>query len=273
MIFFLGMVFFLIGSFVGSFLNVVILRYNTGRGVVNSYSGCLSCGKRLQWFELVPILSFFLQRGRCRGCQTPISWQYPLVELMSGVLFLAVLWKFDFALTVWAEIGLVLVIFSILVVIGVYDIRHKIIPDGFVFTFIVLSFISLFMSGNTLFSWSVFSWGALWSGPLLFAPFALLWIISRGRWIGFGDAKFAWGMGWFLGGVLGFSALILAFWSGAVVAVMLLFISRFTRKSSTHRFLITMKSEVPFAPFLIISTILVYLFEWDVVGLSKLLAL
>ncbi|NDE68410.1 prepilin peptidase, partial [bacterium] len=75
---------FVFGTIIGSFLNVVSLRYNTGMGV-NGRSRCFSCGKTLRWMELVPILSFVWQMGKCRKCETRISWQYPLIEAVAGL--------------------------------------------------------------------------------------------------------------------------------------------------------------------------------------------
>src|SRR6185369_13016413 len=75
------------GILVGSFLNVVTLRWNTGMSISRGRSKCFSCGKDLKWYELLPVASFAAQRGKCRGCEAKISWQYPLVELASGLCF------------------------------------------------------------------------------------------------------------------------------------------------------------------------------------------
>lgn len=129
MVFLMGIFHFIFGTIVGSFLNVVVLRYNSSFSIYGR-SGCPSCGKTLTWFELIPILSFFLQMGRCRVCGSRISLQYPLVEALTGVLFLFIFLKgLPAAFTFY-----MFVISSLLVAILVYDIRHKIIPDGLVYT-------------------------------------------------------------------------------------------------------------------------------------------
>jgi prepilin signal peptidase PulO-like enzyme (type II secretory pathway) len=120
----------------------------------------------------------------------------------------------------------------------------------------------------------------LFSGIILAAPFVLLWIISGGKWIGFGDAKLALGIGWFLGMVYGLSAIIIGFWIGAVISLILLGAGK-TACSKAIRSLpayfglkhVSMKSEIPFAPFLILGLVLVYFFKWDVTGLGTLLAI
>ena len=81
---------FVFGTIIGSFLNVVILRYGTGKSFAKGSSQCFSCGKKLSWYELVPILSFLFQKGKCKGCGSKISWQYPLIETITGVLFLLI---------------------------------------------------------------------------------------------------------------------------------------------------------------------------------------
>src|SRR3989344_4234135 len=91
--------FFVFGAIIGSFLNVIILRYNTGLSQKNSigFSGrshCFSCGKNIKWYDLVPVLSFLFLKGRCRHCKSKISIQYPLVEFITGILFLATFLKF-----------------------------------------------------------------------------------------------------------------------------------------------------------------------------------
>lgn len=236
---------FSLGLIIGSFLNVVIYRYNTGRGV-GGRSRCLHCGRPLAWFNLVPVVSFLAQRARCARCRSRLSWQYPLVELATGLLFFGV-WRLGLPAPATA---LYLVMMALLVVIFTYDLRHQIIPDPFVFAFIGLAAASAWLSGafpNHLL-------GGL--GLALF--FWLLWLGSRGRWMGFGDGKLALGVGLLVGPAAGLSAILLAFWLGALVGVGLLFLSR--RKSYT------MKSELPFAPFIIIGLWLVIFFHLNVLS-------
>ena len=131
---------FLVGLIIGSFINVIILRYNTGFSILGGNSIFLSCGKKIHWSHMIPLFSFFDLKGQCHSCKSRISIQYPLVELFTGLLFLStsfVLRKFDLELILyWA-------IWSLLLTILVYDIRHKIIPDGLVYTFILLSLVKL----------------------------------------------------------------------------------------------------------------------------------
>jgi leader peptidase (prepilin peptidase)/N-methyltransferase len=263
----LGFSFFIFGAIIGSFLNVVILRYNTGRGV-NGRSGCFSCGATLQWYELVPIVSFLALRGRCRTCHTKLSWQYPLVECATGFVFVALS---QIGLSV-GEFMVMAGIFATLVVIFVYDLRHKIIPDGVALALALLSLVKIIFFSSLL-GKSLFF--ALLAGPLMALPFALLWLVSRGAWIGFGDAKLAWGIGWFLGPVYALSGLVIGFWIGAFVSIFLLSLAHLQkitffknlRLSSSSKNL-TMKSEIPLGPFLILGAILVFFFPIDLFSLS-----
>jgi leader peptidase (prepilin peptidase)/N-methyltransferase len=261
---------FLFGTIIGSFLNVVAYRYNTGRPIVFARSQCFSCGRTLRWFELLPLASFLAQRGRCRQCGSRISWQYFSVELLTGLLFAAIVAAFP-PLTA-ATLGLDILrgtMWSILVVIVVYDIRHKIIPDGLVFLFAVLALIHMFMTipslANTL------------AGPILFLPFFLLWFVSRGKWMGLGDAKLAVGIGWLLGLGYGISAIILAFWLGAAVGIVLLVLQKFLKHGAFIKLATMlglhekiMKSELPFAPFLVLAMALTFFLHLDVTGMSLL---
>ncbi len=259
---------FLFGLIIGSFLNVVIYRYNTGFSL-NGRSGCLSCGKKLSWYELIPVFSFLFQKAKCRGCKTQISWQYPFVETTTGVLFLLV---FNFVVSSFSVLDYALltklaylwVIFSLFIVITVYDIRHKIIPDMLAFLFAGLSLLGL-----------IFGFGPdlnklnLLAGVLLPLPFAFLWFVSKGRWIGLGDAKLMIGMGWFLGLFDGISAVILSFWIGSVFGVSLVLLSKFSSLFFKDKHF-TIKSEIPFAPFLIVATIFIFFFGWDILGIKLL---
>lgn len=265
---------FIFGSVVGSFLNVVILRY--GKRPISGRSGCPFCGKELRWYELIPILSFVAQKGRCRSCGERISSQYLLVEVLTGFVFV---WIFYFLIDLYqlsslAEIEfiyfipsfvLLAVIWSLLVVIFVYDLYHKIIPDRFVFPFIGASFIWLFHSVRPDEFLSIPEFSDLLMGLVLFLFFFSLWYFSKGEWMGFGDAKLALGMGFLLGFSKGFAAFMLSFWIGAAVAILLLLFR--PALSESESFLIpqtlkdlSMKSEVPFAPFLITGTALAFFF-------------
>lgn len=251
-------IFFVLGSIIGSFLNVLVLRFNTGLSFINGKSKCFSCGAYIEWYDLVPIISFLILGGKCRNCQSKISIQYPLVEFVTGLLFALAFWKI-------AEINVVLIlvlaILSLLVATSVYDLKHKIIPDEFVFSFCGLSLLLLLY--NTFISglWGTDFLLSLSAGPILFLFFFLFWFLSSGRLMGLGDAKLALGVGWFLGMVYGVSAIFLAFWIGAVVSLILILFQKL--KISSRKF--TMKSEIPFAPFIILGLLIEFFLQFDVI--------
>ncbi|MEK7081772.1 MAG: prepilin peptidase, partial [Patescibacteria group bacterium] len=184
--------------------------------------------------------SFIFLRGRCRSCRAKISWQYPLVEILTAVIFLF-LFKSPLALIVWC----------LLIVIMIYDWRHKIIPDSLVLAFGILALAMAILNnlGSDL------SLALLW-GPLFAAPFFLLWYFSGGKWMGLGDAKLGLGLGWLLG-VASIDAFILAFWIGATVSLLIVGWQSWQKDQKK----LTIKSEVPFAPFLFAATFLVYFFK------------
>lgn len=270
---FLAISIVIFGAIIGSFLNVVILRYNTGMSV-QGRSLCFSCGKTLRWYELIPVLSFVAQAGKCRGCKSPISWQYPAVELLTGVVFLLMFYRIAGELEMVLMNPLLIlpilfygIIFSLLIAITVYDLRHTIIPDGLVYTFIALSFIQQFIVWQPSLSFVVPEWIDLLAGPILFLPFFAIWFFSKGMWMGLGDGKLALGIGWFLGMTYGFSAIVFAFWIGAAVSILLYAGSKLGKISIGSKKL-TMKSEIPFAPFLIFALVLVYLTHVDVLSFT-----
>lgn len=248
---------FALGAIVGSFLNVVILRMHTGKKITGR-SHCANCGKNLVWHELVPIFSFTVLRGKCLKCRSKISFQYPLVEIITGTLFAILFWKYS-ALGGLRFHGLLPLFFlfsiaSVFIVIAVYDIKHTIIPDEMSLLFVLLSFgyvISLYGSEPL--------WMNIAAGLIISAFFFVLWFVSGGRWMGLGDAKFAFGIGIWLGIGLGIDAVVLAFWIGASVAILILLAERFPLRKTGRG--ITMKSEIPFGPFLALGSLVAYLFE------------
>jgi leader peptidase (prepilin peptidase)/N-methyltransferase len=267
--------FFVVGAVIGSFLNVVIYRYNTGFGF-QGRSECFSCGKTLTWYELVPIFSFITLGGRCSVCKSKISWQYPFVELLTGITFLILFLKSQTLLLEAPGIFFLTMLYqaiiaSIFIVILVYDLRHKIIPDGLVFILGILSLAGLFISFTNPISFHLPTFMQFLAGPILAAPFALLWLVSGGRWMGLGDAKLAISMGWLLGIAEGISAVFIAFWIGAVVGLTLILLERLRNSFVDMLFKrlglgeVHLKSEIPFAPFLILGLVLVFLFTINVI--------
>ena len=275
-------IFFLLGMIIGGFLNVVVLRYGTKKK--NGRSMCFSCGKTLRWFELVPMLSFLVQGGRCRGCKSQISWQYISVELLTGLVFALVFWKNSFLLVSGYSVIQLLVIgcefllWSLLIALSVYDIKHKIIPEALVYSACFVSLLVLLLSYRETYNLQLTTYN-FFSGFFFAIPFALLWFFSRGQAMGLGDAKLMLLFPWLLGLAKGLSALIIGFWIGAAVGLSALLLKMFVvhmprslypnLRSKLRR--VTMKSELPFGPFLVLGLFLVYLFGWDVTGLSLLL--
>jgi len=227
---------FIIGLIVGSFLNAVIWRLDKEKSVFKGRSICPDCKHTLSFFDLIPLLSFLSLSGRCRYCQKSISPQYPLVELATGVVFTFLFWFVGFN---FLQLTFLLVVSALLIVIFVYDLKHLLIPDTMVFSAIILSALWLLFKGDII--------NGLIAGLGAAFFFLLLFLVSRGTWMGFGDVKLALFMGLFLGWPNILVALFAAFLSGAVVGVFLVL----AQKKG-------MRSEVPFGPFLIGGTVLAF---------------
>jgi len=230
---------FVFGLAVGSFLNSVIFRFEQGKSAFVGRSSCPQCSHALAWYDLVPLLSFLLLQGKCRYCKKQISWQYPLVELATGILFVLVFRHLNF------EFGLLYlwVIVSLFILIFVYDLKHFIIPDQVVYSGIGVAFLYRVFEIWNFGDWDLFRISNFEFRILAPLFFLAIYLLSRGRWLGFGDVKLAILMGLFLGWPNILVALFFAFFFGALVGLSLIFLKRKT-----------MKSEVPFGPFLVAGT-------------------
>jgi leader peptidase (prepilin peptidase) / N-methyltransferase len=258
---------FILGAVVGSFLNVVVYRLGTGERIGHSRSRCFSCGKTLQWYELIPLVSFVIQRGKCRKCGSRISIQYPIVEFITGLLFSLLFSKIIDCLPVQAgglpacagrwittfEIFLFLylaTIFSLLIAISIYDFRHKIIPNQFVYPFIIIAFFFPVIQNSAFIIQNIVSHTI--AGFAAFSFFGGLWFVSKGRWMGFGDAKLALGIGFLLGPIQTLLALLMAFWIGTLVAVPIALLQGRN-----------LKMQIPFGPFLVVGYFVSWMWsEW-----------
>ncbi len=240
---------FVFGTLIGSFLNVLALRLNTGLSL-GGRSSCPACRHSLAWYELIPIVSFLFLKGRCRACRAKISYQYPLVEFLTGLIFVSIF--ATHGLTLYA--ALLTVVFSLYLVIVVYDLRHKIIPDSLVYLCLLLSLTTYYLLPTSTLD--------LLAGPILFAFFASIWFVTQGKALGFGDSKLVASFGFLLGAAQAFSAIVLAFWIGAVFGLLLMLVTRVYPLLSGGKGL-TMKSELPFAPFLVLGAWLSLIFNLD----------
>ncbi len=237
---------FIFGSAIGSFVNVIATRLYVAP-ILTGRSKCLSCSKILAWFDLIPIFSFLHHGGKCRNCKTRLGYEHLVVEAFYGILF--VLFYFIFivprGLTL-ASLGwfaFYTVFFVTLGVVTLYDIKHKVIPALFLGMFLVqclmMLIIRYFDEGSLL----------ILLDPLVVAlPFLVLFLISRGRWLGFGDVLMYMGVGAFFGVSQGITVLLISLWSGALVSLYIL-ISQKLKFGS--------KKELPFVPFIVFAIILV----------------
>ena len=226
---------FLFGLCAGSFLNCAIYRMEQKK-TMSGRSFCPNCKHVLNWKDLFPVASWLFLAGKCRYCKTKISAQYPLVETATGILFAVIFWKLGFKNLF--ELAFMFYIAAAMVFIFVYDLKHFLIPDKVLLPAIAVALI------YRLFNFSGFLYFFCASlGVFLF--FLILFLVSKGRWMGFGDVKLVVLMGLVLGVKNVLVALFLAFFIGAAAGVILMIM----KKKG-------IKSEVPFAPFLIAGTFL-----------------
>lgn len=240
---FLYVFIFVFGLVVGSFLNVVINRLKTKESIFKSRSHCPFCKKQLAWYELIPILSFIIQKAKCRKCKKKISWQYPLVEFFTGLIFvLIVFYFFDFTLFSIINICFLFLISCFLIVIFVYDLKHYLVPDEIIYPAIIVAFLHRlqFPISNYQFpiNFQLPIFNYLLAGFIGGLFFFIIVFISKGKWMGIGDIKIGVLMGLLLGLSNLLTALFLAFLSGAIVSTILLILKKKT-----------LKSEIPFGHF------------------------
>lgn len=238
-------VFALLGTSIGSFLNVVIYRLPRRKPFWRwgERSYCPNCKKTLQPKDLIPILSFVILRGKCRHCKKHISWQYIIVEVFTAVAFGVSASVFGLSL----ELLYALVLLSLAIPLFVIDGRHKVIPDALSIPFIVLALaIGLFS-------------GLEWYSPFLGAAigasfFALQWFVSKGKWIGSGDIRVGAAMGALLGWKYVFAALVVSYLLGTVYSIVLMIVQK--KK---------LGSTIAFGPFLVLGMLIVYFWGAQIV--------
>lgn len=231
-------IFFIFGMIFGSFFNVVGLRVPQKKSFINDRSVCPHCKNTLSWYELIPVFSYVVQLGKCRKCKEKISFIYPIMELLTGVLF--ALSYIHIGLNMELIISLLLI--SLLVIIFVSDITYMIIPNKVLVFFLPLFIILRII--EPLEPW----WSSIVGAITGFIIIALIILVSRGG-MGAGDMK----LFFVLGIILGIKKVLIAFFLscliGTLFGMLLLLFKRIDRKQ-----------PVPFGPSIVIGTLLAYFY-------------
>ena len=224
---------FILGLMIGSFLNVVIYRIPKGESILISRSYCPNCETKLQWYDLIPVLSFLMTKGNCRYCEASISWQYPVVELITGVLFLGLYLKFG----ITVQFGALLILISLLIASSIIDYRLQIIPNKITYFGIILGLIF-----SLIFDYISIKLALL--GLIIPAGFLLLIALITKGGMGIGDVKFAAMIGTFIGPKLTLIGIFLGALIGSIIGLVLLLLGQKTRKS-----------KLPFGPLIALGSL------------------
>lgn len=251
MFYFIIFIIFIFGLSIGSFINCLVWRMHEKKTILGR-SICPKCGYQLSWYDNLPVVSFLFLRGKCRKCKQKISWQYPVVELITGVLFvLAFIINYrnlDFQPLVLSQTSnfynFVLLIIrdwflvSIMIIVFIYDLKYYLILDKITLPAGIIIFILNLFLGFSL-------WNLLISGIIGGSFFLLQFLISKGKWIGGGDIRLGSLIGLALGWPMSIFAIFLAYIIGSISAIPLLI---FKKKK--------LKSEIPLGVFLSTATII-----------------
>ena len=232
---------FIIGTVMGSFFNVVAHRLSNNESIIKPGSHCENCHHLLKWYELIPIISFLIQGGKCLKCHTKLSWWYPLIEIITGLLYLFSYLYFG----VSPDFFISLVISSILVITCITDFNYLIILDEPLVIGSILIIIITFISSGLIDTLI-----AILSGLLLFFFMLLVKILGdkvfKRESLGGGDIKLSFFIGLSLGYKLAFVNLVLA--SLLTLPIAFYYLVKYKDR------------EVPFGPFLIISNFIIFVF-------------
>lgn len=222
---------FFVGLIFGSFFNSLIFRFKTKKKIFWARSHCPYCLKILNWKDLIPVFSFLILKGKCRYCQKPISLQYPLVEMATGLLFLLAF----FLRKNFLDFLFLLFFFSGLLIIFVFDLKYMEIPDEIIFPLIFLAFIY-----NIINLKSINFLNNFLSGIFTFLFFYSFYFFSKGNLMGSGDAF----LGLFLGLFLGFPKILISLFFSFILGGLIALALVFLKKKNFH-------SQIAFSPFLI----------------------
>ena len=235
---------FIFGTAVGSFLNVLIDRIPAGLPLFIDRSHCDRCKHTLSWYDLIPILSWVLLGAKCRYCKAPISIQYPVIEAITGLVFVL---SYYFPIY---SVSFTIILFSLLIALFMTDLKYYLLPDKLMYPLLGVSAIALLIYEPSQLITHIIS------AVLAAVFFVMLIVISRGKGMGWGDVMYGLLLGILLGHPGTIVALYIAFLTGALVSVVLLV----ARKKKFGQI-------IPFGPFLILGTVISLYFSnyiWNI---------
>lgn len=237
----------LIGLCIGSFLNVCIFRMPLEESIAFPSSHCFKCNYELRWYDLIPVISYILIRGKCRECKDKISMQYPLVEIGNSLLYLAVFYKFGYSIDTIKFMILV----SLMIVIGMIDLKTKYVYTSSIYFGIAIGIIFCIISWITT---KTFPVDNVIGAVVGFVPIWLIIIVTHG--MGAGDADIALVCGIFLGGKLTALMLFIAVILGGILAGFILILK-----------LKDKKAEIAFGPYLAMGSLISLFFGNQLINL------
>lgn len=244
--------FFILGTVLGSFYNVLAIRIPNKESIIYPSSHCERCGHRLRWYELIPILSFVIQKGKCRNCKSKLSLLYPFSELALGLLFMVSYYSFGFSY----ELIISLILSSVMILVTVSDLTYMMIPDRFIFVpSIMILLIKLIFMGFKTFIFSLIS------GVLCFIIMFLIMkfgeFLFKKECLGGADVKLMFLSGISLEPFLSLLVIILASFIALPVSLLLLF---------RHK-----ENIIPFGPFLVIGILVILFLKLDATSIVNFL--
>ena len=233
---------FILGTCVGSFLNVVLFRLERKGGILIGRSECPECLTRLQWYDLLPLISYLFLKGNCRYCKSEISLIYPLMEFTAGLAVLGYLVINGPTLNLFSVYYLSIIFLFLLLTF--FDALYLILPNKITFGAIILAFAFdvIFKKPELV--------GLMLSGFLFSLAFAIIYLVSHGQWMGFGDVKLVFAIGLILGYPLGLLAITVAIWTAAIWGIVLILFKK-----------ANLKTALPFGSFLSAATIIFIVFK------------
>ncbi len=241
--------FFVFGAIFGSFANVIIYRLPKEESIVKPGSHCYSCKTPIRWFDNIPIFSWFILGGKCRKCGAKFSIRYPLVELLTAVLFAL---SYHYAGLSWTLLEYLIFVFG-LVVCTFIDIDHMILPDEFTLSGIVIGLVGAALNPQRDFMDAF--WGVLMGGGFLWGMAYAYYLLTKQEGMGGGDIKL---LAW-IGALLGWKAIPFVIMTSAIVGSVVGLVM--ARKQDAG-----LKTVIPFGPYLALGAVL-YLFGGETIAL------